>query len=172
MTRTTYRGGLLALIWLAFWSSSASATISTYRFEDDALRERYQSLTAELRCPKCQNQNIADSDAPIATDMREEVYQQLMAGASDQAIIDAMVGRFGEFVHYRPQFEPRTWLLWLAPAVAALIGVLVVVIMGLRSRRSPTAAVLDDQARARLAELLKEDAPSSSQAVDNNRESR
>lgn len=169
---TKHLGGLCVLIWLSLGASSLSATISTYTFEDDALRERYQSLTAELRCPKCQNQNIADSDAPIATDMRDEVYRQLMAGASDQAIIDAMVGRFGEFVHYRPQFEPRTWLLWLAPAVAALIGVLVVVIMGLRSRRTSTAVVLDDQARARLAELLKEDGVPSSQAVDNNRESR
>ncbi|WP_458576133.1 cytochrome c-type biogenesis protein [Aliamphritea spongicola] len=103
--------GLLVLI-----SQSGYAAIDTYEFKDDLTRERFQALSAELRCPKCQNQNIADSNSPIAKDLRDELYRMLDSGASDTAIVDFMVTRYGEFVLYRPRVSSQTYLLWYAPA--------------------------------------------------------
>ncbi len=90
---------------------AAGAVIETYEFSSPALEARYHALSQELRCPKCQNQNIADSNAPIAQDLRRQLYQQLEAGASDQAIRDYMVARYGEFVRYRPAASRVTPLL-------------------------------------------------------------
>ncbi|RML38486.1 Cytochrome c-type bioproteinsis protein CycL, partial [Pseudomonas syringae pv. maculicola] len=82
----------------------------------DAERARYSELTRELRCPKCQNQDIADSNAPIAADLRKEIYRMLGEGQSNQKIIDFMVDRYGDFVRYKPSLNARTWLLWFGPA--------------------------------------------------------
>ncbi|MFE8069542.1 cytochrome c-type biogenesis protein CcmH [Marinobacteraceae bacterium S3BR75-40.1] len=146
------RGLLLCFLIALTCLSAAQAAIETRTFEDDAQRERYQSLIDELRCPKCQNQNIADSNAPIAQDMRDEVYRQLQDGAENQAIVDSLVARFGEFVRYRPQVEPRTWLLWFGPALAALVGFLVVWRIGRRSRpvaSEKTALTAEERERAK-----------------------
>jgi cytochrome c-type biogenesis protein CcmH len=115
-------------------ASATSAVIETYEFSDQQLERRYQVLSAELRCPKCQNQNIADSNAPIAQDLRKLLYQQLEAGASDEEILEYMVARYGEFVRYRPDFRGPTLILWLAPLVL-LIAALLLVFFTLRSRR-------------------------------------
>ena len=104
------------------------AVIETYEFSDAALEQRYQVLSAELRCPKCQNQNIADSNAPIAQDLRKRLYQQLEEGASDDEILDYMVARYGEFVRYRPRFSGATAILWLAPVLLLLAGAVVVLL--------------------------------------------
>ena len=85
----------------------ASAVIESYDFENESLRERFQVLAAELRCPKCQNQNIADSNAPIAADLRKQLHIQLHEGRSDQEIVDFMVARYGDFVLYRPPMKPN-----------------------------------------------------------------
>jgi cytochrome c-type biogenesis protein CcmH len=138
--------------------ASAQAVIETYDFSDPLLEERYQELSAELRCPKCQNQNIADSNAPIAKDLRKILYQQLEDGASDREILDYMVARYGEFVRYRPRFSGATAILWLAPVLLLLLGV-VIVIMVLRGRREAGAGVGEDlsaQEQQRLAALLDE----------------
>ena len=100
--------------------TAAWAVIETYEFSSPELEQRYQDLSAELRCPKCQNQNIADSNAPIAKDLRKLLYQQLEEGASDEEIRDHMVARYGEFVRYRPSFSGATVILWLAPALLLL----------------------------------------------------
>ena len=107
---------MLAVLSL-FLSPGALAVIETYEFSDPALEERYQVLSAELRCPKCQNQNIADSNAPIAQDLRKTLHRQLEQGASDQEILEYMVARYGEFVRYRPRFGGATTFLWLFPAL-------------------------------------------------------
>jgi len=80
----------------------AKAAIDTYQFRDEAERERYQQLTKELRCPKCQNQDIADSNAPIAADLRREIFRMLGEGKNNQQIVDFMVDRYGDFVRYKP----------------------------------------------------------------------
>jgi len=133
----------------------AGAVIETYEFSDPALEQRYQQLSGELRCPKCQNQNIADSNAPIAQDLRKLLYQQLEAGADDQEILDYMVARYGEFVRYRPRFAGATVLLWLAPALLLLVGIAIAVVT-LRGRRDRPAATgeLSASERQRLQDLL------------------
>jgi cytochrome c-type biogenesis protein CcmH len=143
------------LVITLLWSGFAAAVIETYEFSDPLLEERYHRLSAELRCPKCQNQNIADSNAPIAQDLRKLLYQQLEAGASDEEILEFMVARYGEFVRYRPSFDGATAVLWLAPAALLLLAVIIVVLT-LRNRRSPTDVVaLDDSEQHTLDELLK-----------------
>ena len=114
-------------------AAAASAVIETYEFSTPQLQERYQLLSAELRCPKCQNQNIADSNAPIAQDLRRTLHGQLEQGASDQEILDYMVARYGEFVRYRPRFGGATTLLWLFPALLLVAGVLVLALNLLNS---------------------------------------
>lgn len=126
-----------------------------YDFDSRAQEQRYQNLIAELRCPKCQNQNIADSNAPISKDMREEVYRMMQEGASNEAIIEALVARFGEFVRYKPEFDSRTFLLWATPALAVFGGLLVVAVVVMRSRREGTdGPALSEEEKARVDKML------------------
>ena len=145
-----------ALLLLCLLAAPGMAVIETYEFSDAALEQRYQVLTAELRCPKCQNQNIADSNAPIAQDLRKRLYQQLQEGASDDEIMEYMVARYGEFVLYRPRFSGATAILWLAPVLLLLAGA-AVVLLTLRTRQQPTVAAgqeLSVEETQRLQTLL------------------
>jgi len=111
------------------WASVALA-IDVESFDDPTLQARYQHLTHVLRCPKCQNQNIAESNAPVAVDLRREVHRMLSEGRSDEEILDFMSSRFGDFVLYKPPVTTRTWLLWALPGIvlAIAIGSAIVVI--------------------------------------------
>ena len=125
----------------------AAAVIESYEFSERELETRYRALSQELRCPKCQNQNIADSNAPISQDLRRLLHQQLEAGDSDREILEFMVARYGEFVRYRPAFNSATAILWLAPGLL-LLGGAGGLLMLLRGRKqSPAALDSDDQAR-------------------------
>lgn len=136
----------------------AQATIEAYEFNDRELEKRFQALTEELRCPKCQNNNIADSNAPLASDLRREVYRMIKDGEADGEIIDFMVTRYGDFVLYRPPVNETTWLLWYGPFVLLGIGVIVVILIGLGRRRTRSGgATLDDVERERLKQLLEQD---------------
>lgn len=147
---------LLFIAGLVLVAGRALALIETYEFSTPELEARYQQLSEELRCPKCQNQNIADSNAPIAQDLRRLLHQQLELGASDEEILNYMVARYGEFVRYRPRFGGATVALWLAPVLLLLAGI-AVLLLTLRSR-SKTAvsgtATLSAQEQARLRSLL------------------
>lgn len=132
----------------------ARAAEDTVRFADEGQRLRYQRFVAELRCPKCQNQNLADSDAPIAADLRRELVRLLREGRSDTEIVDFMVARYGEYILYKPPLEPRTWLLWGGPAVLLAGGLVLVVLMVRRSRVRAAAAPLSAAERDRLRRLL------------------
>lgn len=103
---------LLLLCGLLF-SINLWASIDTLQFDSVAQEEQYRDLTASLRCPKCQNNSIADSNAMIAADMRLKVYQLMKQGQSRQQIIDYMVARYGNFVSYSPPVTPSTLVLWL-----------------------------------------------------------
>ena len=130
----------------------AFAVIETYEFSSPELEKRYQALSQELRCPKCQNQNIADSNAPISQDLRRILHEQLEAGASDQEILDYMVARYGEFVRYRPEFSSATAALWLAPLI--LLALAAVVVALLMRGRGTRGEALNAEDEAALAELL------------------
>ncbi|NQX90477.1 MAG: cytochrome c-type biogenesis protein CcmH [Halioglobus sp.] len=149
--------GLLVLwgLWAVLISCQVAALIETYEFSDQALENRYHVLTQELRCPKCQNQNIADSDAPISKDLRRSLHQQLELGASDEDIRDYMVARYGEFVRYRPRFGGINVILWLAPVILLLSGlVILAALLRTRAGSRNAAAHLDAEEQMRLKSLL------------------
>jgi cytochrome c-type biogenesis protein CcmH len=135
---------------------TAQAAIDTYEFADEAQRQRYRSLIEELRCPKCQNQNIADSDAPIAMDLRAEVYRMMGEGQSNEQVIEFLVSRYGDFVLYKPPVTARTLLLWYGPA-GLLVGGLVllsVVVIRRRGKKVAGSSALSAEEQQRLAALL------------------
>jgi cytochrome c-type biogenesis protein CcmH len=114
--------------------------------------KRVTALAQELRCLVCQNQTLADSNAPLAVDLRNQIREQAAAGKTDRDIIDFMVARYGDFVLYRPPFKATTLLLWLGP-FAFLIGGVLFLIRFLRARRVPEPQ-LSDAERQRAAKLL------------------
>ena len=147
---------VVAAVLAVGFAGVAHAAIDAYTFKDDAERARYTELTRELRCPKCQNQDIADSNAPIAADLRKEIYRMLGEGQSNQQIIDFMVDRYGEFVRYKPELNAHTWLLWFGPAGLLVGGAVLIGVIVVRRRRSSRedADVLSEEERQRLAHLL------------------
>ncbi|AOB30247.1 cytochrome C [Bordetella sp. H567] len=134
------------------------AAIDAREPADESQRQRYYELSSVLRCPKCQNQNIADSSAPIAQDLRGEIQRMLGEGRSDEQIIEFMVARYGDFVLYDPPLSSHTLLLWFGPAALLLAGgVAVAAIVASRRRsRSGAARPLSDAERRRLAGLLQD----------------
>jgi cytochrome c-type biogenesis protein CcmH len=109
---------LLAILLLMFCVATAAQEVLP--FANDTERELYQQLTAELRCPQCQNQNIADSNAIVAVDMREKTYQLIREGKDRQQILNYMINRYGDFVHYQPPLTRYTLWLWLLPLLMLL----------------------------------------------------
>lgn len=108
------------------------------------LQARFERLTFELRCLVCQNQNIADSNADLARDLRSQVREMLLAGKTDEEILTFMTDRYGDFVLYRPSFSPRNWLLWGAPLLFLIIGALLVAQAVRRQARRANAAPGED----------------------------
>lgn len=148
---------LLCVLFLLFCANVSYAVIETYEFSNASLELRYRQLSAELRCPKCQNQTIADSNAPIAQDLRKLLYKQLEAGASDEEIREYMVSRYGEFVRYKPRFSGVTLMLWLMPVVL-LFAAIIIALMVLRgSRNGATAGAISSEEQGRLDKLLEND---------------
>ena len=147
----------LALLVLVSWLSAPAvvrAVIETYQFSSPNLELRYHALSQELRCPKCQNQNIADSNAPIARDLRVVLYEQLEAGASDEEILAYMVARYGEFVRYRPSVDRNTLFLWAAPALLLVAGAGLVVWQARRGGKQ--AQPLSATEQEEISRLLEE----------------
>ena len=138
---------LLLVLLIPLASLHANAVIETYEFSTPELEVRYKALSQELRCPKCQNQNIADSNAPISRDLRAIVHEQLEAGASDEEIIVYLVDRYGEFVRYRPGVDNNTFWLWSAPLILLLMALTVVWLQIRGDRKASTLA--SNEARAR-----------------------
>lgn len=112
---------LLVLLALLIGCASALA-IDPLPFANEAEEQRFQELTRELRCLVCQNQNIADSDADLAKDLRNEVFEMIRAGKSDEEIKQFLVERYGDFVLYDPPFRTTTLVLWIGPIVIVLVG--------------------------------------------------
>ena len=112
----------LALIFLLFSVNAIAEMVDTFEFQNQADRTRAVELAKSLRCPQCQNQNLVESNSPIAYDLRIEVYNMVNEGKTNQQIIDAMTSRFGNFVNYKPPFQWNTALLWLLPAGLLLVA--------------------------------------------------
>ena len=138
-------------------AGGAQAAIDAYEFRDEAERARYRTLVEELRCPKCQNQNIADSNAPIAMDLRREIFRMLEENKSNDEIVEYLVDRYGDFVRYKPPVNAKTLLLWYGPAGLLVVGFGVLAMILMRRRRAGSASAsqtLSEAERARLATLL------------------
>ncbi len=115
---------LLLILFLMI--SGRSYAVDTRQLSDLKQQERYEMLTKELRCLVCQNQTIADSNAELAADLRRQVYEMLEKGKSNDEIIQFMTDRYGDFVLYKPAFKGKTVILWIAPIVFLIMGLITV----------------------------------------------
>ena len=122
--------------------------------DDPVLEKRARELSAGLRCMVCQNQSIDDSDAELARDLRVLVRERLLAGETDDEVIDYVVSRYGEFVLLKPRFSMRNALLWSTPAILLLLGGGALMVYASRRRRVAPATLSDEEER-RLREILK-----------------
>lgn len=128
---------LVAIAGMLLLATHARAIENVAPFDDPAMQERYEHIVKELRCLVCQNESIADSNAPLAADLRREVREMMLAGKSDAEIQKFMVDRYGEWILFRPRLLPQTWLLWFAPALLLLLGIVVAVrVVSKRARMS------------------------------------
>lgn len=141
---------LLAVVLLcAGLLSSGLNAQEVLQFENEEQRQLYQQLTAELRCPQCQNQNIADSHAVVAVDMREKTYQLIREGKDRQQVLDYMINRYGDFVHYLPPVNRYTLWLWLLP----LLMLVLLIAVGLFRRSQQSKQPVQDITGNTAAEL-------------------
>lgn len=151
------RAALFALAFaLLGMSTAARADIDVYNFDSDAQEQTFRELTKELRCPKCQNQDIADSNAGLAKDLRDKTYQMVRAGKSKEEVVDYMVARYGNFILYDPPLMASTLILWAGPFAVILIGVMVVVRRSRRGQQEKNTDLSEAEQR-RLQRLLDED---------------
>lgn len=135
-------------------STVSFGAIEVYEFNSPQDETRYRALIEELRCPKCQNQNLAGSDAPIAQDLKRQTYDMIMDGRSDTEIRHYMFERYGDFISYKPPVRPSTWILWIFPPL-----LLVVLIVGwLLKNKKGSRLVRDEVATLSQAEQAKLDA--------------
>ena len=147
---------LLAAVPVGLPAAFAAGQVDVYEFPSPEMEARYRALIDEFRCPKCLNTNLSGSDAPIARDLRKTVWRLLVQeGMSDQEVRDFLQARYGDFVLYNPPFKPGTWLLWLAPVIFGLIGLLVLVRM-LRKRPEVALSEADNQRVEALLERIEE----------------
>ena len=145
---------LIRLLILLLLPLYAMAAIDVYQFDSPQQEDRFHVLTEELRCPKCQNQSIADSDADLARDMRDRVHNMILEGKSDAEIVEYFVSRYGDFVSYRPPVNARTSVLWLIP-LFMLLGGGALIVMLLRK----ASAKADEQDQEREDDSQKGESP-------------
>ncbi len=143
----------LAFLLLAATAQWAFAKEAAPAAADPVLEQRVTALASELRCLVCQNQTLADSNAPLAEVLRNQVREKMRQGSSDSEIIDYMVARYGDFVLYRPPFKPTTMLLWFGPLLLLAAGFLVMLRRVLRRRPAGDLEISASE-RKRAAELL------------------
>jgi cytochrome c-type biogenesis protein CcmH len=144
---------IVTLIFSLSVNIAMASPVDTYEFNDEVTKIRFQALSKELRCPKCQNQNLADSNSPIAADLRRELYELLQQGKADSEIVDFMVDRYGEFVLYRPRVSELTYVLWFGPAVLILLGIIVVIVIVRRKPVDKKSLVLSAEQQEKLKNL-------------------
>ena len=143
----------------AISASVTAAPIEFHEFDNLDQEQQFQELIKTLRCPKCQNNTIGDSNAELAVDLRQKVYEMTKEGKSEQEIIDYMIARYGNFVTYNPPLTLATSILWVGPFSVIVLGFGLIV---LRSRKSKSTAAVsnkdwDADKEARLKALLEEE---------------
>ncbi|QFU05489.1 Cytochrome c-type biogenesis protein CcmH precursor [Pseudoalteromonas sp. THAF3] len=131
----------------------ALAVEEKYDFANDDQAQLFSELTKELRCPKCQNQNIADSDAVVAKDLRDKVEELVKEGQNKDQVIDYMIDRYGYFVHYQPPVTPATILLWILPGLIVIAGFAFIVLRQKKAAQKASWSAADEQ---KLQQLIKQ----------------
>lgn len=135
--------------------SSLVYGIDTFEFEDVEQEQVFRDLTKVLRCPKCQNQNISDSNAELAKDLRNKTYELVKEGKTHDEVVDYMVARFGNFVRYDPPITPATIFLWLGPLLFILFGFLVLYKQAKNKNKKQDVLNIDEERR--LKKILKQE---------------
>ena len=145
----------LILVLLLVASSNSFARVAAYEFQTEEQQAAYNDLVQELRCLVCQNQNIADSNAELAQDLKRKTYEMVVSGKSKQEVADYMTQRYGDFVLYRPPVTQTTLFLWVGPFIILFIGVFILIRV-IRGRKQTLESVtLTEEEKAKAAELLK-----------------
>jgi len=145
---------LLAAAALTAFAALAFAQADELAHPDPRVEQRLKNLAEELRCLVCQNQTIADSNAPLALDLRNQIRAQVAQGKSDDQIREYLVDRYGDFVLYNPPLKPTTVLLWGGPFLLLLVGAAVAVVVVRRKRAQGKSPALAPEKRARIDKLL------------------
>jgi len=145
---------LFAAALIAFVPITVGAKTAMPLAADPALEARLMNLAAGLRCLVCQNQSLAESNAELAVDLRNEIREQMRRGASDQDVVDYLVARYGDFVLYRPPLKASTLMLWSGPGILLLLGIGLLARTLARRRKLSTQGPLNAAARMRAQELL------------------
>lgn len=142
-------------------SATALASIDVYEFDDSEQEQQFKELSQTLRCPKCQNNTISDSNSELAKDLRIKVYEMTKAGKEREEIIDYMIARYGNFVTYEPPFTFATSILWLGPLFVILTGFVIIVRnSNKKTSKNEQSDNWDSDEAARLEALLSEDSQS------------
>lgn len=128
-----------------------AAPVETFNFDSAETEKVFHKLSEELRCLVCQNQNIAESNADLAKDLRLEIYTMLSQGKTENEIVDFMVQRYGDYVLYRPPFKPMTWLLWLGPVIIFFLGI----VFAVRYMKAQATTVTDESLSEKELERIK-----------------
>ncbi len=144
----------LIYLWVFCLSSFCFAAIDTFEFANQEQQARYKHFVDELRCPKCQNQNLSGSNASIAMDLRKQLYVMIEQGKSDEEIVTYMLDRYGDFILYKPRVTAKTIFLWGAPVFFLVIGLLVLITLLRHKRRLSVQAALSSDEQAELNRLL------------------
>lgn len=144
----------LICVWIFCLSGFSLAAIDTFEFASEDQQARYKHFVDELRCPKCQNQNLSGSNAPIAMDLRKQLYVMIEQGKSDDEIVTYMLDRYGDFILYKPRLTAKTIFLWSAPVFFLLVGVLVLIILLRHKRKLASQNALSSDEQAELNRLL------------------
>jgi cytochrome c-type biogenesis protein CcmH len=152
---------ILLLFILVFTSSSYAVKIEFHSFKNNQQEALYNQLIAELRCVKCQNQNLAESNAELASDMREKTYKMVVEGGTREDVVNYMTARYGDFVLYKPPLKKQTILLWIGPPIFLLIS-LYFLFKLIRKQKSNPIESMSEADRKSMRDLLSSNTPPNS----------
>lgn len=141
------------LIFFLILNQICFAAVEIKQFDNLQQEQDYKKLISELRCLVCQNQNIADSNAALAQDLRRQVYEMIQQGKSEQDVKDYMLARYGDFVLYNPPLQAKTVLLWAGPIILLIIGLSLLYFYARRRNKEPEV-VLSDNQKKKLDQLI------------------
>ncbi|MEE9327007.1 MAG: cytochrome c-type biogenesis protein [Cocleimonas sp.] len=152
---------ILVLLSLVFAVSTFAVKIEFHSFKNKQQEALYYQLVAELRCVKCQNQNLAESNAELASDMREKTYKMVVEGGSREDVVNYMTARYGDFVLYKPPLKKQTMLLWIGPPIFLFLSLFLLFRM-IRKQKAKSTETMSDTDRESMRELLSSNPPPNS----------